>query len=74
MQKPIIFCDLEVNKKTKKIEEIGLVYQEKTLQTTSILKASSFLIRHSSGFIAGHNFIDFDLEMMKFNKSLYIYA
>jgi hypothetical protein len=36
MSKNIIFCDLEVNKKTKKINEIGLVYKNNDLKTTSL--------------------------------------
>ncbi len=43
------------------------------MQTTSVDKASSFLIRHSSGFIGGHNFIDFDMEIIK-STSFYLVA
>ncbi|MDQ7047508.1 MAG: hypothetical protein Q9M39_07765 [Sulfurovum sp.] len=69
----IIYCDTEVDEKTKKINEIGLVYKDRNLQTTSVDKASSFLIRHSSGFIGGHNFIDFDMEIIK-STSFYLVA
>lgn len=68
--KNIIFCDLEVNKKTKKINELGLVYKEDNLKTTSIEESRSFINSSDSEYIAGHNFIDFDLEIIK-TTSLY---
>lgn len=68
--KNIIFCDLEVSIKTKKINEIGLVYQEKEFLTTSLEEARGFITSNVSSYIAGHNFIDFDLEILK-ETSLY---
>ncbi|MAC82766.1 MAG: recombinase RecQ [Arcobacter sp.] len=68
--KNIIFCDLEVNKKTKKINELGLIYKEDKLKTTSIEESRQFINSSDSKYIAGHNFIDFDLEIIK-TTSLY---
>ena len=67
----IIYCDTEVGKESKKIHEIGLVYKGKELQTSSLDKASSFMTLCNCDFIAGHNFIDFDIEMIK-PTSLYM--
>ena len=66
----IIYCDTEVDKKTDKINEIGLVYKSMELQTHSLQEASTFVSISSSSFIAGHNFIDFDIEKIKLT-SLY---
>lgn len=70
MNKNIIFCDLEVNKKTKKINELGLIYKENKLKTTSIEESRTFINSFDSKYIAGHNFINFDLEIIK-TTSLY---
>lgn len=70
MYKDIIFCDLEVNKKTKKINELGLIYKNNKLKTTSIDETKSFIKSLDSKYIAGHNFIDFDLNIIK-STSLY---
>lgn len=61
----IVFCDCEVNKKNKKIEELGLLYNDKELKTSSILEAVQFVKSANCKFIAGHNFIDFDIEVIK---------
>lgn len=68
--KNIIFCDLEVNKKTKKINELGFVYKNENLKTTSIEESRTFISSYNSEYISGHNFIDFDLEIIK-TTSLY---
>lgn len=39
----IIFCDIEADKKTKKIQELGLLHKKKELKTSSILKSSAFI-------------------------------
>lgn len=70
MNNNIIFCDLEVNKKTKKINEIGLIYKSQKLKTTSIYEAQSFINSFNINYISGHNFIDFDLNIIK-ETSLY---
>lgn len=66
----IIFCDFEANIKTKKINEIGLVFKDKELKTTSIEESKNFIVLCNSNFISGHNFIDFDLKILE-ETSLY---
>lgn len=66
----IIFCDFEANIKTKKINEIGLVFKDKELKTTSIEESKNFIALCNSNFISGHNFIDFDLKILE-ETSLY---
>ena len=66
----IVFCDLEVDIKSKKIHELGFVYKEKELKTTEITKSREFIHSCHSDVIAGHNFIDFDIEHLK-NTTLY---
>ena len=68
--KNIIFCDIEANIKTKKINEIGLVYKSNELKTTSIEESFAFINSYKTNFISGHNFIDFDLKILK-ETSLY---
>ena len=62
--KNIIFYDLEVNTKTKKIEEMGLVYKSNELRTSSIEECRTFILSCDTNFISGHNFIDFDLKFI----------
>ncbi len=66
----ILFMDLEVNNRSKKIEEIGLVFNGKELRTSTVGKCGKFIKKVNPTYIAGHNFIDFDLEFIK-NTSLY---
>lgn len=61
----IIFCDIEANTKTKKVQEIGLLHQDKELKTSSIQESIAFINLCDSSYIAGHNFIDFDMEILK---------
>lgn len=61
----IIFCDIEANTKTKKVQEIGLLHQDKELKTSSIQECIMFINLCDSSYIAGHNFIDFDMEILK---------
>jgi len=61
----IIFCDIEANVKTKKVEEIGLVYKDKELKTSSLKECISFISFCNSRYMAGHNFIDFDMEILR---------
>ncbi|RXI45763.1 recombinase RecQ [Malaciobacter mytili] len=70
MYKNIIFCDLEVDKKTKKIKELGLIYKSEKLRTNSINETRSFIKSLDCKYIAGHNFIDFDLNIIE-STSLY---
>jgi len=59
----IIYCDIEADK--KKIYEIGFFYRQRGLKTSSLNEASNFIKLCSSPYLAGHNFIDFDLEKLK---------
>ncbi len=64
----IIFCDLEVDISTDKIYELGFIYKQRELKTTKILESEEFIISTNSIFLAGHNFINFDLEKLKTTK------
>ena len=66
----IVFCDLEVDINSKKIHELGFVYKDKELKTTEIAKSREFIHSCHTDVIAGHNFIDFDIEHLK-NTTLY---
>lgn len=70
--KNIIYCDIEASVKTKKINEIGLVYKFNELKTTSIEESCAFILSCNTNFISGHNFIDFDLKILN-ETSLYQY-
>jgi ATP-dependent DNA helicase RecQ len=66
----IIFCDLEASIKTKKINEIGIIYQDRELKTSSIEECKGFIESCEATYISGHNFIDFDMRFIK-ETSLY---
>ncbi|MCF6243569.1 MAG: RecQ family ATP-dependent DNA helicase [Sulfurovum sp.] len=66
----IIFLDLEVDKKSKEIYELGMVYKSLTHNTPALKETKSFINLCNARFICGHNFIDFDLEVIK-NTTLY---
>ncbi len=68
--KNIVFCDIEANIKTKKINEIGLFYKDLELKTSSVEESKNFIDTCKTNFISGHNFIDFDLRILK-ETSLY---
>jgi len=59
----IIYCDIEADK--KKIYEVGCFYKKMELKTSSLTKVSNFIKLCSTNYLAGHNFIDFDLEKLK---------
>lgn len=61
----IIFLDLEVFVKTKKIYELGMVYKSLTHNTPSIKETTNSIKLCNAKYICGHNFIDFDLEIIK---------
>jgi len=67
-KKDIIFCDIEVDKSSNKIFELGFIYKDKELKTSEILQSIEFINSVNSDFIAGHNFIDFDLKRLKKTK------
>ena len=60
----LIFIDLEVDKSSKKIYEIGIVFKNIEYKTSSIKELKSLLFLSNSKYICGHNFIDFDFEML----------
>ena len=61
----IIFLDIEVSITTKKILELGMVYKKIEHNTPSIEASTSFIKLCGAKYICGHNFIDFDLEILK---------
>jgi len=67
----ILFLDIEAIKDTDpiKIKEIGLVYGDKTLKTSSLAEVKAFIEACDPTYIAGHNFIEFDWKILK-NTSL----
>jgi len=62
-----IFLDIEAIKNTEpiKIKELGLVYGDKTLKTSSLAEAKAFIEECDPIYIAGHNFIEFDWKILK---------
>lgn len=62
--KTILFLDLETTN-SGDIKEIGLVYGEKELKTTSLTDVKLFIEEHNPTFIGGHNFVTFDQKMLK---------
>ncbi len=66
----IIFLDIEVSKKSKKILELGMVYKKMEHNTPGIKVTTNFVNLCNAQYICGHNFIDFDLEILK-NTTLY---
>ena len=61
----IIFLDIEVSVKTKKIYELGMIYKSLKHNTPAIKETTSFIKLCNTKYICGHNFIDFDLEILK---------
>lgn len=59
-----LFLDLETSN-SGYIKEIGLVYGEKELKTTSLSEVKQFIEEYDPPFIAGHNIIIFDREILK---------
>lgn len=47
-----------------------MLYRERTHNTTAIKETASFISLCDAGYICGHNFVDFDLEILK-ETSLY---
>ena len=67
---PILFCDTEIDTHTKKIYELGFIYKNKELKTSSSTKSQAFIHSCDTHFISGHNFIDFDMKYLS-QSSLY---
>ncbi|MEA3353263.1 MAG: hypothetical protein U9Q33_05585 [Campylobacterota bacterium] len=47
-----------------------MVYNDDTLKISSLSKAKEFILKCNCRYICGHNFIEFDLEILK-ETSLY---
>ena len=60
----ILFLDIEATMQGD-IKELGAVYNNKILKTTSISKMETFLNEENVLFICGHNFLHFDMEILK---------
>ena len=60
----ILFLDLETTN-SGDIKEIGLVYGERELKTTSLSDVKQFIEEYDPAFIAGHNFVTFDQKMLQ---------
>lgn len=58
-----IFIDVEATLNVE-IQEIGLVYKEDELKTSSIKEASEFIGHIPTNYIAGHNIIAFDKQIL----------
>jgi len=61
----IIFLDLEVDRHTKKIYELGMVYKNRTHNTTAMNETVNFIKLCNTRYMCGHNFIDFDLDILR---------
>jgi ATP-dependent DNA helicase RecQ len=59
----VLFLDIEASYESK-IQEIGLVFNEKTLKTSSIEKAKEFIDTYKPKYVVGHNFIQFDKKIL----------
>ena len=67
--KDILFLDIEAYGNSK-IKEIGVIYLDKELRSSSVLAVDEFIKDKNIGFISGHNFVDFDIGIIK-NTFLY---
>ena len=63
MKEPI-FIDVEATTRGK-IEELGIVFGNETLRTSSIKEALKAIESFPTNYIAGHNFIDFDKKLLE---------
>ena len=63
ISREMLFIDLEVDQ-DKQIRDIGIVLDEAQLHTTSLKNAYSFLEKHPSNYIVGHNIIKFDKKFL----------
>src|SRR5690554_3578341 len=65
----LIFFDLEVNQKSKVIDEIGLVSESNAkLATKKESDMYRFIKKHKGDYFIGHNIINHDLKYFKNNK------
>jgi len=66
----IVFCDIEGSFTKKNINELGFIHKSNELKTKSIDESKKFLNDINVKYICGHNFIDFDLNILE-DKSIY---
>ncbi len=57
--------DLEVNQNSQKIDNIGFLFNEIELTTTSLLKVKNSISTDEIDFICGHNFVDHDKRFLE---------
>jgi ATP-dependent DNA helicase RecQ len=60
----IVYLDIETSRDKNTIFNMGIVYKDKTIQTSSIAKVKEFLETVDTPFICGHNIIDFDYDIL----------
>ena len=60
---PILFLDLEVNKSTGKVEEIGFIFGEEEYRGKSLEPLIAAVNR--AKYICGHNILDHDINVLK---------
>lgn len=65
LEDTIFFIDLEVHPKTKKIEDIGVVYKDREIHTKSLRSLHSFFDTVDTAFICGHNIMVFDIPILE---------
>lgn len=58
----VLFFDLEINRKSHKIEKIGAVLDGAVFSDKSLIKFNDFA--RPAGIVCGHNIIDFDLPAL----------
>ncbi|MBC8490160.1 MAG: hypothetical protein H8D45_29425 [Bacteroidetes bacterium] len=59
----ILFFDIEINKKTRRVEKTGAVFDGVVFRDTSIKMFEDF--SQNATYICGHNIINHDLEILK---------
>jgi len=59
-----LFIDIEATH-SGYIEEVGLVFKDTELKTTSLKKTKLFLNASDTKYIVGHNIIEFDKKLLE---------
>lgn len=59
----LLFVDIEATVKERKIQEVGIVYKDQELRTSSLAEIKQFIQKCETGFIVGHNFAEFDYTL-----------
>ncbi len=63
----VIFLDIEATTRAQ-IKELGVVWRDNTLKSTSVTDIDIFIQNTNKSFICGHNFIRFDMDILKETK------